>query len=125
MPMSSVTIGEIVDFVEGNYGGDRHRSVTAVAALAQASAGQLSFLSHRKYAAQLRETKASAILVPQDLEGQDDRWIRVANPYFAIARIMTRWFGARPMPTGVSAKASIAPSAKLGENVAVGAFTTI
>ncbi len=105
--------------------GDRTRSVTTVAPLAQAGPEQLSFLSNRKYAAQLGETKAGAILVPQDLEGEDDRWIRVADPYFAIARIMTRWFGARPMPTGVSPKASIASSARLGTNVAVGAFTTI
>ena len=123
--MPTVPLGEIVDFVGGKYDGDRQRSVTAVAALAQASPGQLSFLSNRKYAVQLAETKAGAILVPQDLEGQDDRWIRVADPYFAIARIMTRWFGARPMPTGVSTNASIAPSAKLGKNVAVGAFATI
>ena len=104
MPMPAVTIGEIVDFVGGKYAETGHRSVTAVAALAQASPGQLSFLSNRKYAAQLGETKAGAILVPQDLEGQDERWIRVADPYFAIARIMTRWFGARPMPSGVSAE---------------------
>ena len=123
--MPTVPLGEIVEFVGGDYVGDRDRSVTAVAPLAQASRGQLSFLSNRKYAAQLRETKAGAILVPQNLEGQDDRWIRVADPYFAIARIMTRWFGARPMPKGVSPGASIAPSAKLGANVTVGPFVTI
>jgi UDP-3-O-[3-hydroxymyristoyl] glucosamine N-acyltransferase len=125
MPMPAVTIGEIVDFVGGKYAGDRTRTVTTVAPLAQAGPEQLSFLSNPKYAAQLAETKAGAILVPQDLEGQDDRWIRVADPYFAIARIMTRWFGARPMPKGVSPKASIASSASLGTNVAIGTFTTI
>jgi UDP-3-O-[3-hydroxymyristoyl] glucosamine N-acyltransferase len=125
MPMPAVTIGEIVDFAGGEYGGDRDRSITAVAPLAQARPEQLSFLSNRKYAAQLAETKAGAILVPADLEGQNERWIRVADPYFAVARIMTRWFGARPMPQGMSPKASIASSATLGTNVAIGAFTTI
>ncbi len=125
MPMPAITLGEIVDFVGGEYAGDRARPVTAVAPLAQANSGQLSFLSNRKYAAQLGETKAGAILVPQDLEGRDERWIRVADPYFAISRIMTRWFGARPMPKGVSPKASIASSARLGTNVVVGAFVTI
>jgi UDP-3-O-[3-hydroxymyristoyl] glucosamine N-acyltransferase len=123
--MPTVPLGEIVDFVGGDYVGDRDRSVSAVAPLAQASPGHLSFLSNRKYAAQLGETEAGAILVPQNLEGQDDRWIRVADPYFAIARIMTRWFGARAMPKGVSPKASISASAKMGANVVVGPFTTI
>jgi len=125
MPMPAVIIGEIVDFVGGQYAGDRNRQVVAVAPLAEAHAEQLSFLSNRKYAAQLAETKAGAILVPQNLEGEDERWIRVDDPYFAIARIMTRWFSARPRPKGVSPHASIASSARLGKNVAVGPFTTI
>lgn len=123
--MPTVPLGEIVDFVGGDYVGDRGRSVTAVAPLGQASSKQLSFLSNRKYATQLTETKAGAILVPRNVEGEDGRWIRVDDPYFAVARIMTRWFSARPMPKGVSPLASISPTAKLGANVAVGPFTTI
>ena len=123
--MPSVSIGEIVDFIDGRYTGNRDRMISAVAPLADANDGQLSFLSNRKYAAQLALSKAGAILVPQNLEGENDRWIRVDDPYFAIARIMAKWFGARPMPKGISAQASIAPSAKLGTNVAIGPFTTI
>jgi UDP-3-O-[3-hydroxymyristoyl] glucosamine N-acyltransferase len=123
--MPGVTIGEIVDFVGGVYVGDQKRQVTAVAPLAEAREDQLSFLSNRKYAAQLAETKAGAILVPKNLEGEQERWIRVDDPYFAIARIMTRWFSVRPMPTGISPLASISPTAKLGKNVAVGPFSTI
>lgn len=123
--MPTVPLGDIIDFVDGYYAGDRKRGVTAVGPLAQAGVDQLSFLSNRKYAAQLAETKAGAILVPRDLEGDDARWIRVDNPSFAIARIMTRWFSARPILRGVSSQAAIASSAKLGANVAVGPFVTI
>lgn len=123
--MPTVPLGEIVDFIGGHYVGDRNHRITAVAPLAEARGEQLSFLSNRKYAVQLVETKAGAILVPQNLEGEDERWIRVDDPYFAIARIMTRWFSVRPMPKGASPKTSIASSARLGTNVAVGPFTTI
>jgi UDP-3-O-[3-hydroxymyristoyl] glucosamine N-acyltransferase len=123
--MPTVPLGEIADFVGGHYLGDRNRRVAAVAPLAEAREGHLSFLRSRKYAAQLVETKAGAILVPQHLEGEDERWIRVEDPHFAIARITTRWFSARPMPKGVSPKALIALTAKLGANVAVGPFVTI
>lgn len=123
--MSVVSVGEIVDFVGGRHSGDRERSVKAVAPLGQAGSEELTFLSNRKYAAQLAETKAGAILVPANLEGDDDRWIRVDDPYFALARIMTRWFSTRPLPKGVSPNASIAASAKLGSDVAVGPFATI
>src|SRR5438552_17585209 len=118
--MPSVSIGEIVDLIGGRYAGKRDLMISAVTPLAGANTGQLSFLSNRKYSAQLAASKARAILVPQNLEGEDERWIRVDDPYFAIARIMTKWFGARPMPKGVSAQASIAPSAKLGKNVSLG-----
>ena len=123
--MPAVTLGEIVDFVGGQYTGDRTREVKTVAALAEAGREQLTFLSNRKYVAQLERTQAGAILVPKTLEGNDDRWIRVDDPYFALAQIMTRWFSARPMPTGVSAKASVAATAKLGKNVAIGPFATV
>jgi UDP-3-O-[3-hydroxymyristoyl] glucosamine N-acyltransferase len=123
--MPAVTIGEIADFVGGRHTGDPSRKVIGVAALTDASGEQLSFLSNRKYAGQLAQTKAGAILVPQNLEGEDDRWIRVDDPYFALARIMTRWFSARPKPKGISPQASVASSAKLGANVAVGNFVTI
>ena len=123
--MPSVPLGEIVDFIAGQYSGDRNLQITAVAPLAQASEDQLSFLSNRKYARQLEVTRAGGILVPRPLEGADGRWIRVDNPHFAIARIITRWFNTRPMPKGISPQASIATSAKLGSNVAVGPFATI
>ena len=123
--MPTVPLGEIVDLVDGHYVGNRNRQIAAVAPLAEAAEEHLSFLSNRKYVAQLAQTKAGAILVPKNLAGEDERWVRVDNPYFAIARIMTRWFSARPMPKGVSPKASIAPSARIGTNVAVGPFTTI
>lgn len=123
--MPTVPLGEIVDFVGGRYAGDRKRKVTAVAALATAREDQLSFLSNLKYRTQLAQTKAGAVLVAHDLQGDDSRWIRVDDPYFAIARIMARWFGTRPMPKGISSQAFIVASAKLGKDVAVGPFATI
>jgi UDP-3-O-[3-hydroxymyristoyl] glucosamine N-acyltransferase len=112
MSMPAVAIGEIVDFVDGQYVGDRGRQVSAVAPLAEASEDQLSFLSNRKYAAQLGQTKAGAILVPQNLEGDDERWIRVEHPHFA-------------MPPGISPQAVIAPGARVGANVSIGPFVVI
>jgi UDP-3-O-[3-hydroxymyristoyl] glucosamine N-acyltransferase len=123
--MPAVSVGEIVDLVAGQFVGDRDRSIVSVAPLAQAKSDQLGFLSNRKYAADLAATRAGAILVPKNLDGDDDRWIRVDDPYFAFARIMTRWFSNRPRPTGISPKAVISSSAKLGANVVLGHFAII
>jgi UDP-3-O-[3-hydroxymyristoyl] glucosamine N-acyltransferase len=123
--MSAVSIGEIVDFVGGEFTGSRDGQIESVAPLTSANGNQLTFLSNRKYAAELAATKAGAILVPKKLDGTNPRWIRVDDPYFAFAKIMTRWFSNRPMPKGISPKAVVAESAKLGDNLALGHFATI
>jgi len=123
--MPAVSIGEIADLVGGAFGGDREKAIDSVAPLTAAKGNQLSFLSNRKYASRLATTEAGAILVPQELEGCDARWIRVEDPYFAFAKIMTRWFSNRPRPTGISSKAVVAESAKLGNNVSLGHFAVI
>jgi UDP-3-O-[3-hydroxymyristoyl] glucosamine N-acyltransferase len=51
--------------------------------------------------------------------------VRVDNPYHAMARVLARFFDQKPVPYGVSSHASIADSARLGRDVAVGAFTSI
>lgn len=123
--MPTVLVGEIVDFVGGQYVGDRSRKIATVASLVDAREEHLSFLSTKKYVTQLAETKAGAVLVPKNLDGDDQRWIRVDNPHFAVARVMTRWFSNRPVPKGISEKAAIADSAKVGTNVGIGPFVTI
>lgn len=123
--MPGVLLGEIVDFVGGLFAGARDHSIASVGALSSATADQISFLSNPKYAAELAATRAGAILVPKKLEGTDPRWIRVDDPYFAFAKIMTRWFSSRPMPSGISSNAVVASSAKLGDKVTLGPFAII
>jgi UDP-3-O-[3-hydroxymyristoyl] glucosamine N-acyltransferase len=123
--MPAIPIGQIADLVGGEFSGDRNQTIRSVASLAAAKTDQLSFLSNRKYASELAATKSRAILVPKKLEGSDPRWIRVDDPYFAVAEIMTRWFSNRPLPKGISPKAVIPDSAKLGNNVSLGHFAVI
>jgi UDP-3-O-[3-hydroxymyristoyl] glucosamine N-acyltransferase len=96
-----------------------------VAPLSDAGEQHVTFLSNPKYAPLLESTRAAAVLVSGDLEGGSDRWIRVKNPYYAMAIVVAKWFDDRPMPRGISPLASIDPTARLGRNVAVGPFTTI
>ncbi|HEY3054461.1 MAG TPA: UDP-3-O-(3-hydroxymyristoyl)glucosamine N-acyltransferase [Thermoanaerobaculia bacterium] len=123
--MAEVTLGEIADFVGGKFEGVRDARVDGVAPLSEATESQISFLSNPRYAPQLESTRAAAVLVEKSLDTNSARYIRVENPYYAMARVVTRWFAQRPMPSGISPLASIAKSAKLGANVAVGPFVTI
>jgi UDP-3-O-[3-hydroxymyristoyl] glucosamine N-acyltransferase len=123
--MPAVPISEIVAYTGGRYDGPADRMIEGVAPLAEAGETQLAFLSNPKYAPQLASTKAAAILVPEKATGTDDRFIRVADPYFAVAQILTKFFAFRSVPDGISSRASIAATARIGEGVAIGPFSTI
>ncbi len=123
--MPAVPLSEIIDFVSGRYDGPRDVLITGVLSLDEAGEQQISFLSNPKYAPQVETTRAAAVLVANDLPGESPRWIRVADPYYAMAMTVARFFAQRPQPRGISPLASVATSAKLGSNVAVGAFTSI
>ena len=122
--MPAVPLSEIVSFVSGRYSGPE-RTVAGVMPLGEATQEHISFLSNPKYAPQLETTNAAAVLVSNDLEGDSPKWIRVADPYYAMATTVARFFAQRPRPMGISPQASIAKSARLGDSVAVGAFTVI
>jgi UDP-3-O-[3-hydroxymyristoyl] glucosamine N-acyltransferase len=119
-----VPLSQIVTFVSGRYGGP-DAEIDGVAPLAEATERHISFLSNPKYAAQLETTNAAAVLVSSDLGGDSPKWIRVANPYYAMATTVARFFAHRPRPAGISPQASVASSARLGSNVVIGAFTSI
>lgn len=122
--MPSVPLSSIVSYVSGRYDGPE-TEITGVAPLSEAGERHISFLANPKYAPQIETTKAAAVLVANDLAGDSARWIRVDNPYFAMARVVARFFAARPAPQGISKHVDIAPTATLGKNAAIGAFTSI
>jgi UDP-3-O-[3-hydroxymyristoyl] glucosamine N-acyltransferase len=122
--MPAVPLRDIVTFVSGRYDGP-DAIISGVAPLSEATEQHISFLSNPRYAAQLETTNAAAVLVANDLPGDSPRYIRVANPYYAMATTVARFFAQRPRPNGISPKADVAASAKLGNNVAVGAFSVI
>ncbi|HEY5611036.1 MAG TPA: UDP-3-O-(3-hydroxymyristoyl)glucosamine N-acyltransferase [Thermoanaerobaculia bacterium] len=123
--MPRMTVGEIVDLVEGKFTGDRSRVLRAVRSLADAGPEELSFLANPKYERLLGSTRAGAILVDESLPGGAATWIRVRDPYYAFARVMQRWFSEIPRPEGISPHAAIAPTATIGAGVRIGAFVTV
>ena len=123
--MSGVTIGEIADFVGGTFEGPRGTLISGVAGLTDAREDQISFLANPLYTQHLQTSRAAGVLVATSLGQESPRFIRVKNPYYAMAMVVTRWFARRPAPSGISPLASISKKAKLGANVAIGPFVVI
>ncbi len=107
--------------------GDGELEIMAVAGLKEAGAGDISFLANPKYAAQVSETAASAVIVPQDWDRPVKCAIlRAENSDQSFAEIAEFFYEPVPTPAfGVHPSAVVAESVQLGEGVSVGAHCTI
>ena len=123
-----MTVRQIADFLRGTVEGDDSLAITAISSLEEARAGDLSFLHSSKYGAMMKCTRASAVLVAGDWSGEHGQatLIRVADPNGAFSAIASRF--APPVPVrapGIHPTAIIAPDAKIGAEVHIGAWTVI
>jgi UDP-3-O-[3-hydroxymyristoyl] glucosamine N-acyltransferase len=137
--MKSLTLGEIASATEGELTGDANRRIIGAAPLVEATEGEISFFGNPRYAAHLRNTRASAVFVPAEFtESIPNDYVRVAQPAKAFEQ-MVRHFAPPPInfqpgvhPSAVvdsSAKiaqtASIQPCAVIGPGVDIGEHTVI
>jgi UDP-3-O-[3-hydroxymyristoyl] glucosamine N-acyltransferase len=103
--------------------------IRGLAALTDASAGDLSFLGNPKYKTDVATTKASIVLLPADFSGTpqpDQQYLLVDNPSVALAKLCSRieqtlW--PKPAPgvhrSAVVDGATIAASATVGPQCVV------
>lgn len=124
--MPAVRVGEIADFLGARYEGDRGLEISRVRPLSVAGPHDLSFLSNPRYAAQLKESRAGAILISEDHPETEARFLRVAKPYYELSRVLTRWFSEVPGPVeGIAEPSFVHPGATLGAGVRIGRFVSV
>jgi UDP-3-O-[3-hydroxymyristoyl] glucosamine N-acyltransferase len=105
--------------------GDGGIEITGVAGMEQAASSELTFLANPKYARKVRDTRAAAVLVEQPLEGLRAAQLVSANPYLDFARALALFYRPpRPAP-GIHPSASIAATARIGENASIGPFAVV
>lgn len=116
----------------GAAGGDGAVEVTRVAGLEDAGAGDVTFLSNRKYAKHVAKTRASAIIADASLASAPCPIIRSNEPYVTFAQALALLAPAAATPPAgihpsavVDATARIASSASVGPFVSIGAGSTI
>lgn len=111
-----LTVADIAASVGGEFPPEAAGiTIGGPAALADAQAGEISFYAHPRYAAELRATRASAVLVPRDFAGETSAvCIRVDNPSGAFARVTESF-----IPAAVVDEPGIHPSAVVHEGVCV------
>ncbi|HVY73318.1 MAG TPA: UDP-3-O-(3-hydroxymyristoyl)glucosamine N-acyltransferase [Puia sp.] len=120
---------QIAGLINGKVEGDPDVLVDSFGKIEEARANQLAFLANPKYEDHLYTTKASVILVNDNLvmkEKVQATLIRVPDAYLAFAGLLQAYQEMlKQQLTGVQEPSYIAKSAALGEQVFVGAFAYI
>jgi UDP-3-O-[3-hydroxymyristoyl] glucosamine N-acyltransferase len=115
------TLQELAAMSGGKLCGDPDQKISGAASLAEAAAGEITFFANPKYAAQLRNTRASAVFVPLDFsETIAAAQIRVTNPAKAFEQVVLK-LAPKPIvfAPGVHPTAVVDPSVKLGARVSI------
>ena len=122
------TAKQIAAFIQGEIVGNENAEVYTFAKIEEGTPGALSFLSNPKYTEYIYTTKSSIVLVNKSFEAQKEieaTLIKVDNAYESLAKLMMLYESMKPKKQGVSSLASIASSAKIGENVYIAPFVVV
>jgi UDP-3-O-[3-hydroxymyristoyl] glucosamine N-acyltransferase len=121
MTQVTSTLQELAQICGGKLIGDPKLQISGAASLAEAGSGEIAFFSDPRYVAQLRKTRAAAVLVPLDFaETISAAQIRVPSPSKAFEQVVLK-FASKPIefPAGIHSAAIVDPTAKLGARVSI------
>ena len=122
------TAKQIASFIGGEIVGNENAEIYTFAKIEEGVPGAISFLANPKYAEYIYTTQSSVVLVNKDFEPKDEiqaTLIKVDNAYESLAKLMMMYEAAKPKKQGISSLASIAGSAKIGENCYIAPFVVI
>jgi UDP-3-O-[3-hydroxymyristoyl] glucosamine N-acyltransferase len=123
------TVDQIAQLIQGTVDGDGSASITAFNKIEEGTPGSISFLANPKYEAFLYQSRATAVIVANDLvlkEKPIATLIKVKDPYSAFTILLQKYqeFTSN-RETGIQQPSFISPSAKIGSNLYLGTFSTI
>jgi len=123
------TAEQIAGILEGDVVGNPNVEVYNLAKIEEGTEGSLTFLANPKYQDYLYTTKASLIIVNENLQLQKNitaTLVRVKDAYSAFATLLTTYQNLKAQQKkGIETPSHIANSATLGADVFVGAFAYI
>jgi len=120
---------QIAQIIQGRIEGDASVTVGSFGKIEEAKPGQLAFLANPKYEDHLYSTGASIIIINEAQQLKQEvnaTLIRVPDAYSAFASLLNQYQQIKTQQlTGIQDPVYIHPSAKIGEQVFIGAFAYI
>ncbi len=114
---NSITLQKLTELVGGSLSaGSPDSIISGLNSILEATPGEVTFLGNARYLPALKTTRASAALVPEDLDAAEAReglaLIRLKNPTFAFSHVI-RFFG----PPAIEFVPGVHPTATVASDV--------
>lgn len=123
------TVDQIAQLIQGTVDGDGSASITAFNKIEDGQEGSISFLANPKYESFLYPSKATAIIIANDLVLKEKplaTLIKVKDPYSAFTILLQKYQEFTSVKeTGIQEPTHIAKSTKLGSELYLGPFSSI
>ena len=119
---------QIAGLLQGQIEGDSTVKITKLSKIEEGEPGSISFLANPKYLQYIYTTKASLVIVNQDLvltAPVSATLIRVASAETAFSKLLEMYNQVKLNKSGISKHAYISEKAKVGDNIYAGEFAVI
>ena len=121
-----LTLAQIASQLGGRIAGDPDVLIRQVGSLGRAGDGQIAFFSNPRYRAELAATRAAAVVVGPEAQTLTALpRIVCDNPYAYFAKVSQLFNPSIAQAPGVHPSAVVAPTAKLGSRISIGAGCVI
>jgi UDP-3-O-[3-hydroxymyristoyl] glucosamine N-acyltransferase len=126
------TVGQLAELVRGRLVGDGSLAIRSARPVGEAGPGDITFIESERFAKQLRTSPASAAIVGPHFTVANQEAagglavIEVDDPMAAFLAVRTHLSGGhRPRWTGIHPQSSVAPTARIGQEVAIYPFAYV
>ncbi|HUL32344.1 MAG TPA: UDP-3-O-(3-hydroxymyristoyl)glucosamine N-acyltransferase [Candidatus Eisenbacteria bacterium] len=119
---------ELAERLECRLEGEPQTEVSGVAGIEQAGPGEVTFLANRRYAPNLKTTRAAAVFVEEGVAIERDPGkpplakLLTANPYLAFAKAIELFYESPRYTPGIHPTAIIAKTARIGAGAHIGPY---
>lgn len=105
---------DLARHVGGTVAGDPSVDISGVGTLDNATEGQITFVANIRYAAKIKETGASAVIIPPEADPAGKNAIIVPNPYLAFAKILALFTARKRSSLGIHPGAFVDDTTVIG-----------
>jgi UDP-3-O-[3-hydroxymyristoyl] glucosamine N-acyltransferase len=122
------TAEQIAGILEGTVVGDPNIEVSKLAKIEEGTKGSLTFLANPKYKSYIYTTKSSITIVNSDFEPEETistTLIKVEDAYGAFTKLLEYYNQIKLNKSGIEQPSFVSDSAKIGDDIYIGAFTYI